>query len=359
MPLKIIRQDITKIECDAIVNPSNRHLYPGGGADLSIHEAAGPELLAYCEKLGGCEVGKAKITPAFKLPCKYVIHTAGPNWHRLENAEEVLASCYKECLNLAKENNCETVAFPLIASGAYGFPKQSVLKIATSVISDFLFENEMLVYLVVFDKNAFEISEKLFCDVASYIDDNYVEQNAEHQIVEGRYSNYPMQSLRREELEERRERVLEERAAKQMICECESVCLNMEEQDEFIKSDDIDDWLKRMDKGFADTLFYYIDKKEITDVEAYKRSNVSKKTFSKIKCNPDYKPSKLTAVSFAIGLKLNLDETNHLLKTAGFALSECSRFDVIIQYFIETGEYKNIFDVNAVLYKFDQQLLGV
>ena len=356
MPLKIIRQDITKIKCDAIVNPSNRHLYPGGGADLSIHEAAGPELLAYCEKLGGCEVGKAKITPAFMLPCKYVIHTAGPNWHRLENAEEVLASCYKECLNLAKENNCETVAFPLIAAGAYGFPKQSVLKIATSVISDFLFENEMLVYLVVFDKNAFEISEKLFCDVASYIDDNYVEQNAEHQIVEGRYSNYPKGSLSREALEERRNRVLEERAAKQMICECESVCLNVPMEK---NKEDLDDWFKRMDKGFADTLFYYIDQKGITDVEAYKRSNVSKKTFSKIKCNPDYKPSKLTAVSFAIGLKLNLDETNHLLKTAGFALSECSRFDVIIQYFIETGEYKDIFDVNAVLYKFDQQLLGV
>ena len=356
MPLKIIRQDITKIECDAIVNPSNKNLYPGGGTDLSIHKAAGPELLKYCEQLGGCEVGQAKISPAFKLPCKYVIHTAGPNWHRLENAEEVLASCYKECLNLAKENNCETVAFPLIASGAYGFPKQSVLKIATSVISDFLFENEMLVYLVVFDKNAFEISEKLFCDVASYIDDNYVEQNAEHQIVEGRYSNYPKGSLSREALEERRNRVLEERAAKQMICECESVCLNVPMEK---NKEDLDDWFKRMDKGFADTLFYYIDQKGITDVEAYKRSNVSKKTFSKIKCNPDYKPSKLTAVSFAIGLKLNLDETNHLLKTAGFALSECSRFDVIIQYFIETGEYKDIFDVNAVLYKFDQQLLGV
>ena len=352
MPLKIIRQDITKIECDAIVNPSNRHLYPGGGADLSIHEAAGPELLAYCEKLGGCEVGKAKITPAFNLPCKYVIHTAGPNWHRLENAEEVLASCYKECLNLAKENNCETVAFPLIASGTYGFPKQSVLKIATSVIGDFLFENEMLVYLVVFDKDAFEISEKLFCDVAEYIDDNYVEQNAEHQISQGLCGNYPMSTLGLDELEEYRRRAIEERAEKRLVCECEE---NFEDN----KTQSLDDMLKQMDKGFADTLFYYIDKKGITDVEAYKLSNVNKKTFSKIKCNPDYKPSKVTAVSFAIGLKLDIIQTTHLLKTAGFALSECSKFDVIIQYFIETGNYKDIFDVNAVLYKFDQQLLGV
>lgn len=341
MPLKIIRQDITKIECDAIVNPSNRHLYPGGGADLSIHEAAGPELLAYCEKLGGCEVGKAKITPAFKLPCKYVIHTAGPNWHRLENAEEVLVSCYKECLNLAKENNCETVAFPLIASGAYGFPKQSVLKIATSVISDFLFENEMLVYLVVFDKNAFEISEKLFCDVAEYIDDNYVDENAV-----GRFGNYPMASRRYE---------IEEIESKRMMPE-ESVCLS---QAMPCDSCDISDWLKQMDKGFADTLFYYIDKKEITDVEAYKRSNVSKKTFSKIKCDANYKPSKVTAISFVIGLKLDFNEATHLLKTAGFALSESSKFDMIVQYFIETGNYKNIHEVNEVLYQFDQQLLGV
>ena len=268
MPLKIIRQDITKIECDAIVNPSNRHLYPGGGADLSIHEAAGPELLEYCEKLGGCEIGKAKITPAFKLPCKYVIHTAGPNWHRLDNPEEVLVSCYKECLKLAKENNCETVAFPLIASGAYGFPRQSVLKIATSVISDFLFENEMLVYLVVYDKKAFEISEKLFCDVASYIDDTYVEQNAEHQIVQGCYSNYPIGTLRRDELVERRKRVLEERAEKKTVCESRTLAIDME--DCCCKESTLEDMLKQMDNGSADTLCYYIDKKDTRDDEAYK-----------------------------------------------------------------------------------------
>ena len=356
MPLKIIRQDITKIECDAIVNPSNRHLYPGGGADLSIHEAAGPELLAYCEKLGGCEVGKAKITPAFKLPCKYVIHTAGPNWHRLENAEEVLASCYKECLNLAKENNCETVAFPLIASGAYGFPKQSVLKIATSVISDFLFENEMLVYLVVFDKNAFEISGKLFCDVASYIDDNYVEQNTEHQIVEGRYSNYPKGSLSREELEERRERVLEERAQKQMICECKSVCLNMEE-DIPCKSQSLDDMLKQLDESFSQMLLRKIDEKGMTDAECYKKANIDRKLFSKIRKDVNYKPSKPTVIAFAISLELSIDETYDLLKKAGFTLSQSNKFDIIIQYFISERNY-NIFEINETLFAFDQSLLG-
>ena len=344
MPLKIIRQDITKIECDAIVNPSNSHLCPGGGADLSIHRAAGPELLAYCEKMGGCEVGKAKITPAFNLPCKYVIHTVGPVWQENQKSVDLLMSCYKECLQLAKENNCETVAFPLISSGAYGFPKKSVMKIATTVISDFLFENEMLIYLVVFDKKAFEISEKLFCDVAEYIDDNYIDK---HQRTCGRFGNRPTQAFRRCEFEE-----IED---KQILLE-ESVCLS---QAIPCDSEDIGEWLKQMDKGFADTLFYYIDKKEITDVDAYKRSNVSKKTFSKIKCDPNYKPSKLTAVSFAIGLQLDFDETTHLLKTAGFALSESSIFDLIIQYFIETGNYETIFDVNEMLYYYDQQLLGV
>lgn len=344
MPLKIIRQDITKIECDAIVNPSNRHLYPGGGADLSIHEAAGPKLLEYCEKLGGCDVGQAKITPAFNLPCKYVIHTVGPVWEESQNLEEMLVSCYKECLKLAKEYNCETVAFPLISSGTYGFPKQSVLKIATSVISDFLFENEMLVYLVVYDKKSFEISEKLFCDVASYIDDTYAEQNdfmCSSQSV-------PLVENSRKESFFGRIRRAETRASMPLdVDEC------------YCKESTLEDMLKQMDKGFADTLFYYIDKKGITDVEAYKLSNVNKKTFSKIKCDPNYKPSKLTAISFAIGLKLDIDETTHLLKTAGYSLSNCNKFDVIIQYFIETGNYETIFDVNEVLYQFDQQLLGV
>ena len=142
-----------------------------------------------------------------------------------------------------------------------------------------------------------------------------------------------------------------------MVCESRTLAIEMDEC--CSKESTLEDMLKQMDKDFADTLFYYIDKKGITDVEAYKLSNVNKKTFSKIKCDPNYKPSKLTAISFAIGLKLDLDETTHLLKTAGYSLSNCNKFDVIIQYFIETGNYKTIFDVNEVLYQFDQQLLGV
>ena len=357
MPLQIIRQDITKMKVDAIVNPSNRHLYPGGGADLSIHKAAGPELLKACETLGGCEVGKAKITDGFNLPCKYVIHTAGPDWHRLEKPEPILVSCYKECLSLAKKNNCKSVAFPLIASGAYGFPKESVLKIATRVISDFLFENEMLVYIVVYDKTAFAISEKIFCDVKSYIDDNYVSTHAEREIVEGRFDNYYTTSLDIIELQKRKAKAKAERKAKENLSDAlpdleMMPCAPM-------RSNTLDDMIKNMDKGFADTLFYYIDQKGFTDVECYKKSNVDKKTFSKIKCNKDYKPSKKTVVSFAIGLRLNFEETNHLLSTVGFCLSNSDIFDVIIQYFVSTGNYDSIFDVNEVLYHFDQVTLGV
>lgn len=324
MPLKILRQDITKIQCDAIVNPTNRNLEPGGGADMAIHEAAGHELYEACRKIGGCKVGGAVLTPAFKLPCKYVIHTAGPDWHKEKEADALLASCYLESLKLAVRKKCKSVAFPLISSGAYGFPKDKVLKIATRVIGDFLFDNELDVYLVVYDKKSYEISGRVFSDVTAFIDDNYVD---EHREVGNRMLRASVPIM--------------------MAC-CISKSMNT-----------LDDMISHMDKGFAETLFYYIDKKGMSDVECYKRSNVDKKTFSKIKCNKDYKPSKVTAVSFAIGLRLDIEETDHLLNTVGMSLSQSNLFDVIIKYFITTGDYETIFDVNEVLYKFDQVMLGV
>ena len=352
MPLKIIRQDITKINCDAIVNPSNRFLEPGGGADLAIHRAAGEELYKYCQQIGGCEVGKAVITPAFNLPCRFVIHTAGPNWFKVENPEKILTSCYRESLKLAVENDCESVAFPLIGAGAYGCPKADVLRVATKVISEFLFENEMLVYLVVYDKNAFDVSKKVFADVSAYIDDNYVAEHSEMRVFfNEEYAEYTSSTPKN--FRKRRIEAEHDIAEKKM---CVPMCNSMLGGG---VPESLDDMIRNMDKGFADTLFYYIDKKGITDVDAYKRSNVDKKTFSKIKCNKNHKPSKVTVVSFAIGLKLDEEETNHLLRTAGFSLSNNNLFDVIIQYFVTTGKYEDIFDVNEVLYKYDQLMLGV
>ena len=352
MPLKIIRQDITKIKCDAIVNPTNRHMWPGGGADAAIHEAAGPELLEYCQKLGGVSVGEAKITPAFNLPCKYVIHTAGPEWEGGLSGERVLLrSCYKESMKLAIQHRCKTVAFPLIASGLYGYPKDKVLKEATDVLSKFLKHYEMDVYIVVYDKTAYSISRDLFDDVQSFVDNFYVEMHSDmfdNFREEDTYASYKASRIMCDKCSAAEEPI-EECSIEAPVC-CDSA---------LFQSKRLDKMLKEMDKSFAETLFDYIDKKGLTDVEAYKCANVSRKTFSKIKCDKHHKPSKITAISFAVGLHLNLDETKHLLSTAGLALSRADKFDVIIEYFIMSGKYKTIHDVNEVLYQFDQLLLGL
>lgn len=357
MPLKIIRQDITKIECDAIVNPSNEYLTPGGGTDAAIHEAAGAKLLEACQKLGGIEIGEAKITPAFDLPCKYVIHTAGPIWRDGNyNEEALLEACYRNALAIAADKKCNSVAFPLISSGTFGYPKEQVLKVAMRVIGDFLFDNEMLVYIVVYDKTSYTISEKLFSDVTSYIDDAYT---AEPPML----MSMPMQvSMLGDAPVERSKRKRASKAKKEyedIVQGCEMAPRMLPCKAAPSDEASLEDMLREMDKGFAETLFDYIDAKGITDVECYKRANVDKKTFSKIKCNKNYKPSKVTAVSFAIALRLNLEETAHLLRTVGMSLSHSSKFDVIIEYFIKTGNYENIFDVNETLYQFDQVTLGV
>lgn len=357
MPIKIIRQNITKIKCCAIVNPTNHKLEPTGGVDLAIHTVAGKELYNECKMLGGLNVGEAKITKGYNLPCKYVIHTVGPRWQGGNNNEEKqLEKCYKSALDLARENNCYEVAFPLIASGLYGFPKEKVLRIAMNTISEFLLNNEMQVYIVVYDKEAYSISEKLYSGISSYIDDNYTDDTFDYVERRARSINDSYEDSSFDDFgifsNDDFEEFFDDESDDLHICANKQVC----KQGSLTSLDNI---LNNLDKGFAETLFYYIDKKGITDVECYKRANVDKKTFSKIKCNKSYRPSKITAISFVIALHLNLEEANHLLGTLGMCLSSSSIFDLIIKYFIETGSYETIFDVNEALYKFDQATLGV
>ena len=315
---------------DAIVNAAKESLLGGGGVDGCIHRAAGPELLQECRTLGGCRTGEAKITGAYRLPCKYVIHTVGPVWNGGEYGErEQLASCYRTSLALAKEHCCETVAFPLISSGIFGYPKDQALRVAVDTIGEFLLHNDMTVYIVIFSRTAYQISSKLFADIAEYVDDHYVDAHTDSQ---------------RERL--RRMSVLESRT------------LSADAAAAPMAVGGLDSLLAHLDAGFSETLLKLIDRSGKKDAEVYKKANVDRKLFSKIRNNPDYKPSKATAIAFAIALELSLPETRDLIARAGYALSPSSKFDVIIEYFIMQRDY-DIFKINEALFAFDQSLLGV
>ena len=329
MPLEIVRNDITKMAVDAIVNAAKESLLGGGGVDGCIHRAAGPELLQECRTLGGCKTGDAKITKAYRLPCQYVIHTVGPVWNGGSHGErELLVSCYRTSLALAKEHGCETVAFPLISSGIFGYPKDQALRVVVDTIGEFLLHNDMTVYIVIFSRTAYQISSKLFADIAEYVDDHYVDVHTDSQ---------------RERL--RRMSVLESRT------------LSADAAAAPMAVGGLDSLLAHLDAGFSETLLKLIDRSGKKDAEVYKKANVDRKLFSKIRNNPDYKPSKATAIAFAIALELNLDETRDLVARAGYALSASSKFDVIIEYFIRQKKY-DIFEINEALFAFDQSLLG-
>ena len=329
MPFEIVRNDIVNMKVDAIVNTANPKPIIGAGTDKAVHDKAGARLLLARKEIGNIAVGEAAITPAFDLDANYVIHTAGPIWKDGRSGEEkLLASCFRNSLGIAKKKSCESIAFPLISTGSYGFPKPLALQIAVREISSFLMENEMQVYLVVFEKQSFELSEKLFKSVSSYIDENYVSEkiNAE----------YKMSNLRSYEL-------LFEASDTPRYG---TICSNP----------NLDGMLENLDKGFSETLLALIDRTGKKDSEIYKRANVDRKLFSKIRNNVNYKPSKATALAFAIALELDLDETSDLLSRAGYALSQSSKFDVIVRYFIENKKY-DIFEINSALFRFDQPLL--
>lgn len=339
MPFSIVRNDITKMVVDAIVNAANTELKQGGGVCGAIFAAAGAEKLQReCDKIGKCNVGDAVITPGFGLPAKYIIHTVGPIWcgGGLNEAQH-LHDCYIHSLQLALTYSCESVAFPLISSGIYGYPKDRALQIAVSAISEFLLSHDMMVYLVVYDKASFALGEKLFSDIEKYIDDNYVEA---HAIRHGNRQLEPYEF--------------------QQLKDVQAVILAEEEWAPLptlkVKPSLVD-VIKQLDETFSEALLRLIDEKGMTDVEAYRRANIDRKLFSKIRSDKNYRPGKGTAIAFAIALGLNLDEALDLLGKAGFTLSHSNKFDVIIEYFIEQGMY-DINEINQALFAFDQTQLG-
>ncbi|MGI6174472.1 MAG: O-acetyl-ADP-ribose deacetylase [Christensenellales bacterium] len=321
MPFQIVRNDITKMETDAIVNAANETLLGGGGVDGAIHRAAGKALLEECRKLNGCKTGEAKITKGYLLPAKYVIHTVGPIWAGGKRGEEaLLRACYRNSLKLAKEYGLESIAFPLISSGAYGYPKRDALRVATQEIASFLDDNDMTVVLVLFDIEFFPTDVKTARDVARYIDDVYAE-----------------------------ERIRRNLSQKVLFDALQHYAAPLGKS--------LDDALRELDEGFTEMLLRKIDEKGMKDAECYRRANIDRKLFSKIRSDARYKPSKRTAVALGIALQLPLDEMRSLLDKAGYSLSRSSKFDIIIEYCVTHGQY-DIYQINEILFSYDQALLG-
>ena len=339
MPLEIVRNDITKMQVDAIVNTANPRPIVGGGVDRAIHKAAGTELLSARKKIGDIATGKAAITSAFNLHARFVIHTVGPVWQDGKHGErELLADCYANSLKLAAENKCSSVAFPLISAGVFGCPSEIAIAVATQAIRKFLADHDMDVYLVVFDHKAFKISSSLFDDVQSFIDERYIEELLDEEY-RGDYRD------RRRNFE----------TAGQPPAEDAYIDIPMWMSKP--KERSLEDLLNEVDDTFSEALLRLIDAKGKTDPEVYKKANVDRKLFSKIRNNPAYKPSKSTALAFAVALELNLDETKDFIGRAGYALSHSSKTDIIVEYFIQRSEF-DIITINETLFAFEQPLLG-
>ena len=451
MPFEIIRNDITNMRVDAIVNTANPRPVIGSGTDAAIHAKAGPMLLGARKLIGTMSTGEVCITPGFKLPCKYVIHTVGPVWEDGARGEGyLLRQCYEHSLKIAWRHRCKSIAFPLISTGNYDFPKKLALQIAVETIRKFLEEHDMHVYLVVFNKESLELSSGLVNQVRSFIDDAYVleREKAEYSFSVSRDFDFV-----REQLEKAEDKTAEPKTLPSSL-ECtelpseweltEDLSFNLEfdwdgeigSESRQNKVDDIPEILElntarsefeerekmvstaplphidlprydesrsgsvygtaprtekrargsglfgaskprskeqteapkfdeqellrivqETDAGFSETLLRLIDRSGEKDSDVYKRANVDRKLFSKIRNNPQYKPSKATAVAFAIALELDLEETKDFIGRAGYALSRSNKFDIIIEYFI-THERYDIYEINLMLFEFDQSLLG-
>ena len=348
MAFKIVRNDITKMKVDAIINTANEAPVYGDGVDTAVYEAAGvDELLAERRKIGFMNEGEVAITPGFNLPAKYIIHAVSPFYEDGESGEEeLLRSCYKKSLKLAYENRCESIAFPLIATGSFGYPKEEGMRIAVDEINAFLLRHDMLIYLVVFDTEATRLGLNLYPDLEAYIDHNYVCERREVEYGDGYFGSVRKDAPGYDAYRIECERV--EKAVKHPKEDIAEYCVKSASMPDMCEmSDDAyEDFLEgnesalkermaHMSDTFQQYLMYLIGLRGLSNSEVYKRAIITKQLFSKIKLNEEYHPDKSTAMRLCVGAKLNLDETKDLLARAGYALSPCDKRDIIFSFFIE------------------------
>ena len=334
MPLYLKKGDITRMHCDAIVNATDTYLSGGGGVDRMIHEAAGYDFSLECMKIGHCDVGKAVITDGCNLNAKYVIHTVGPIWSDGNPAEkELLASCYRNSLELALEYNCETIAFPLISAGTFGFPEDDAMQIAKAAIEEFLSEHDMTVYLVAYRSHTYNLGVKLFEEVRRYVEGSLADEF--HSCTPVYHSDYWRPS-----------------AAQMNVNKLEDAAVS------YSLKDYLDNlYLRELDESFAEMLARKIGERGMTNAECYNRALSTRSVFSKIKNNPDYHPTKATVTGYVFALELPFTEAKEMFEKAGYSLTSSNVFDLIIRWFIENGEY-DIFKLNEVLLEYDQQVIG-
>lgn len=362
MPFKIVRNDLTKMQVDVIVNTANEAPIYSTGTDTAVYKAAGEvELLRERKKIGYMNEGDVAITPGFKLPAKYIIHAVSPCYiDGTFDEEKRLRDCYRKSLQLAAQYECKSIAFPLIATGSFGYPKEEGMRIALDEINAFLMKQEMLVYLVVFDTKATQLGLNLYPDLEAYIDHNYVCDKREEEYGDRYFGSvrkedpgYDAYRRQRDELEEKlkcapRKMQKEEPSSAldeyiEMNSICESSHMSDDEYYDFLEENEsaLEERMLHISDTFQEYLMYLIQTKGFTNAEVYKRAIVTKKLFSKIKLNPNYHPDKATAMRLCVGAKLNLDETKDLLARAGYALSPCDKRDIIFSFFIE----RNVFDM--------------
>lgn len=376
MPFSIVRDDISRVHADVLVNAANVRLAPGGGVCGALFSAAGfDEMRAACEAIGGCATGDAVATPAFNLPARWCVHAVGPIWRGgRAHEEELLHRCYRSAFARAVELGARSVAFPLISAGIYGFPVERALAIAREEVAAFLrHHDEVALTLVVFERAVVQMGNALVEQVQEYIDDEYVDSSS---------------FMRRDTGELERELQWTEDASAPLSVEmAEPVALPecLQEDDASIAAPrpfvaanirmpgaampgtpsragatldaEIAQLVATLDAPFSTTLLALIDARGMTDAEVYHRANISRQLFSKIRGNESYRPSKQTVVALAIALELDMSATQDLLARAGFTLSKSSKFDVIVRFFIERGIY-DLFQLNEVLFAYDLPLVG-